>query len=242
MKTRKSGLTLGLFVIACCNAAFAQSTYPLQYREWEVIPFVGSSFIPSFQFSTPVFANGQIASNTVGMRYDPGFEIGTRVHQNVGDYWGADLEYSFASQRLHFTNLSPDIPRLSLNSYIHHFSYDVASLPLPLTKRFRPYGTAGLGAVGYVPGSGKDNALQQGVALNDSWLFLFNLGGGFKYLATEGFAFTFDVKDRLSSVPSYGLPKSARIVNGNFEPGMSRHGILQNWQFNVGFSFQWDEY
>jgi hypothetical protein len=242
MKHQTCGIALLLLLaLFCCTPAFAKTEWPLQYREYEAIPFVGASFISDFHFSTPVVGNGQVSSRTVRMSFDPGPSIGARVHQNVGDYCGVALEYSFAAQRLHFTNLAPNIQNLSMNSFIHHFSWDVYSMPLPRTKRFRPYGGGGVGAVGYVPG-GKSDALEKGVELHSSWSFLVDLGGGFKYLVSDRFALTLDVKDRISTVPSYGLPKSARIVNGVFQPGMRRHGFLQNWQVNLGFSFQWDEF
>src|SRR5262245_44490010 len=86
MKTPRPRLILVLLLsLISFSSAFAQSDYPLEYREYEAIPFVGASFIPNFQFQTRVLGNGQVSSRTVGMRYDPGFSIGTRVHQNVGD-------------------------------------------------------------------------------------------------------------------------------------------------------------
>src|SRR4030095_16245960 len=110
-------------------------------------------------------------------------------------------------------------------------------MPLSRTKRFRPYGDAGVGLVGYVPGPGKKDALAQGVALHDNWEFLFNWGGGLKYLLSDEVAFVADGKDRISRVPSYGLPDTARVVNGRFIPGMNRHGFINNWQINVGFTY-----
>src|SRR5262245_4713335 len=71
MKTTGPRLTLVLLLsLISCSAAFAQvDYYPLQYREYEAIPFVGATFIPDFQFSTRVVGNDQVSSRTVGMRY-----------------------------------------------------------------------------------------------------------------------------------------------------------------------------
>ena len=76
--------------------------------------------------------------------------------------------------------------------------------------------------------------------LRDSWEFALNLGGGFKYLVDDQAALTFDIKDQISSVPSYGLPRSARVTNGQYIPGISRNGFLNNWQLNFGVAVQWD--
>ena len=54
-----------------------------------------------------------------------------------GRVWAADLEYSYSLQNLRFTNLSPDVQRLSVNNYIHHIDYNVAYMPLPRDRRFR---------------------------------------------------------------------------------------------------------
>lgn len=233
-----------VFIVAlgCARLVYGQDSYSPEHREWEVSGFVGRSFGAKFQFPTQVIGNVQEPSRTVGMRYDSGYLLGVRINQNLGDYWNADLEYSFANQWLRFTNLSPSIQSLSLDQYVHRFSYDVSFVALPRTRRFRPYAGAGIGAaLFYLPGRVKKDALELGLSLRDSWELLFNFGGGVKYLVMDGFALTFDVKDRLSSVPSYGLPLSARVVNGFYQPGISSHGIVQTPQVSLGFTYQWDE-
>lgn len=231
-----------MLTIACLQPAFAQVSYSLEHREWEVTGFAGRSFVTKSRFSTPVTGSDQESSRTVGIEYASGYETGVRVSQNVNDFWAADLEYSFANQPLTFTNLSPGIESLSLTQYIHDFSYNVSYLPLPRTKRFRPYVLAGVGAaLFYIAGRSKKDALELGVWLRDSWEFTFNWGGGFKYLIQDQFALTFDVKDRISRVPSYGLPASTVVAGGQYQPGIAVHGPLQNWQLNFGFTFQWDE-
>jgi len=227
-----------LLALLCCRSAFAQTPSEPEHREWEVSLFLGSSSGSKFEFPTPVLGTDQELSRTVGIRYDAGPLIGVRVNQNLGDFWAADLEYTLANQRVHFTNLSPSIQSLSLNQFINHISYDVSILPWRRSKRFRPYGDLGTGLVAfYIPGSLKKDVS----GLRDSWEFLVNWGGGFKYLVMDEFALTFDMKDRLSQVPTYSLPEVARVVNGQYQPGIARHGVMQTWQFNIGFTFQWDE-
>jgi hypothetical protein len=177
------------------------------------------------------------------MSYESGYQVGVRINQNLNEYWGADLEYSFANQFLRYTNLSPSIQNLSLDQYQHNLSYDVSYLPRARTKRLRPYVDVGIGAGWfYLPGRVKKDALELGLRLRDSWAFVFNVGGGFTYLVQDQYAITFDVKDRISRIPSYGLPESARVVNGQYQPGIALNGRLQNLQFNLGFTFQWDEF
>jgi outer membrane protein W len=230
-------------VLAYSRSAFAQSSETPEYRDWEVSGFVGGSSGSKFQFPTPVSGSDQESFRTVGMRVASSYQLGARVNQYVNDFWAADLEYSVAVQDLTFTNISPSIQSLRLTQFVHHFIYNVSYLPLPRTKQFRPYGDVGIGAVlFYLPGSAKRDAQQLGLKVRPSWEFVFDWGGGFKYLVKDQVALTFDLKDCISRVPSYGIPVSARVVNGQYQPGMSRHGLLQNWQLNVGVAFEWDEW
>jgi opacity protein-like surface antigen len=222
--------------------ALAQTTYVPQHRQWEVSGFAGRSFGESFEFPTSVSGDDQDPRRTVGMRYGSGYLFGLRINENLGDFWAADLEYTFANQPLHFTNLSPTVQNLSLSHYSHYLAYNVSFLLLPRTKRLRPYVDAGIGAaLFYIAGHAKKEALDQGIALRDSWEFLFNWGGGFRYLVVDTFAVGFDVKNRLSPVPSYGLPPSARIVDGQYLPGLARNGVMHNTQVAISLTFQWDD-
>jgi hypothetical protein len=223
-------------------AGFAQSPYAPQHREWEVSGFGGVSYVRGFQFSTPVIGVEPGASTEVGMEYADGYQVGLRLTQNLGDFAGAGLEYSFANQPLRFNNLSPSIQSLSLGHSINHFSYDVSFLPVSPLVRLRPYGKIGAGAsLYYIHEASKDEARALGLNLRDSWEFTVNLGGGVKYLVMDEFAVIFDFKDQISGIPTYGLPSSARVTDGQFQPGFSRDGLFQNWQFNLGIAFQWDE-
>ena len=237
---------LGLSVVVLCawvEGAFAQGAYSLEHRDWEVSAFGGGSFVEKFELPTSVSGNGQQSSRTVGMRYASGYEVGLRVNQNLGDFGAATLEYSFANQPLTFTNLSPSIPTLSLGQAVHHLTYAVSYLPMSRLRRFRPYGGAGAGAaLFYIHKDSKSEAAELGLALRDSWKFVVSFGGGFKYLVGDQVALTLDVKDHLSGIPTYGLPKSAQIVNGQFQPGLFNSGIMHNVQINFGVAFQWDEW
>lgn len=231
-----------VLTLACFRPAFAQESYSPEHREWEASGFLGGSFGGNSQFPTTVSGDSQGSSRTVGMHYASGYQIGMRVTQNLGDFWAAALEYNFANQPLRFTNLSPGIQSLSLSHNVHHVSYNVLYLPLSPKQRFRPYGTMGAGAaLFYIPGRSKNEALALGLGLRDSWEFAFNWGGGFKYLVQDQFALTFDLKDQVSGIPSYGLPRSAQVINGQYQPGISRSGLLHHWQLNFGVAFQWDE-
>jgi opacity protein-like surface antigen len=232
---------LFLSLLICARHACAQVIHPPEYREWEVTGFLGPSFGANFRFPTPVSGADQPLVQNVGMEMKTGYFVGVRATQNLGDYWAADLEYSFAVQPVRFTNLSPTIQNLSLNQYIHHISYNVSYLPLPRSSRWRPYGDIGLGA-GLFHLSDKQDTVNLGLSLRDSWEVVYNFGGGVKYLVMDQFSLGVDFKDRLSRIPSYGLPVSANVVNGQYQPGVSLHGMFNNVQLSFGFTYQWDEF
>jgi len=229
-------------MLACFEPAFAQDPYAPEHRDWEGSGFSGGSFAGDFSFPTPVSGDGQEGSRTVGVHYASGYQVGARITQNLGDFWAASLEYNFANQPLRFTNLSPGIQSLSLSHNVHHVSYNALYLPLTRKRRLRPFATIGAGAaLFYIPGRSKEEALALGVSLRDSWEFAFNWGGGLKYLAADQVALTFDVRDQISGLPSYGLPRSARITNGQYQPGIARSGRINIWQLNFGVAYQWDD-
>jgi hypothetical protein len=236
-------ILIWLILLGCSPFAFAQGDDSPEHREWEATGFVGSSFAKNFELPTPVIGSSTEVSRTAGMHFASGYQLGARLHDNVNDHLGVDLEYTFAHQNLSFTNLTPAIQNVSVTQYVHYFSYNVAYMVLPPTRRFRPYADAGVGsALYFLPQASVESALEQGLKLRDSWVFLVNLGGGFKYLVRDQFAVTFDVKDRLFSFPSYGLPSSTRVIDGLVQPGIFTHGVGQTWQVNVGLTFQWDQY
>ena len=240
---RRTLFTLIVVVgIASSTSAFAQTAYSSENREWEATGFAGYVFRHNFQFPTPVIGSVSETSRTVGVHYSPAWVVGARVIQNLGEHASADLEYSFSDQDVTLTNLSPDIPSFHITQAVHNMSYNISYLPLPLSKRLRPYGLAGVGAVLFwIPGGTSREAKALNFNLRSSWQFLVNAGGGVRYLVRDQFALNLDVRDRISRLPSWGIPPSASVVDGVFNPGVSRHGVLNNWQISVGFTYQWDE-
>jgi outer membrane protein W len=236
----KSALIL-LLTLSCTRIAFAQTSPEPTNREFEVTGFAGNTFGRDYQFQTRVSGSDQESSRIVGMHYAAGYQAGVRANQNFADFATAELEYSFANQPLRFSNLSEPGSVLDLSHYLHSFSYGVVFSPMRKDKRFRPYFGGGAGTTFfYVSGTSKQEALLQGVGLRDSWEFVFNWGGGVKYLVRDQFAIALDVKDRISRVPNYALPSTGQVINGRYVPAIATQGIMQVWQVNFGFTYQWD--
>jgi hypothetical protein len=66
-------------------------------------------------------------------------------------------------------------------------------------------------------------------------------GGGVKYLLRKQVAASFQFSDRISGVPSYGLPGTGMVQSGTYVPGFHPNGLMHNWLIGAGFSFQWDD-
>jgi opacity protein-like surface antigen len=232
--------------LACSTPAIAQSSTPsstLFHREWEGTFFGGYAFSKDYNFMTAVSGSDQGSTGTVGMHYDAGYRLGARVTQNLGDFFAATLEYGFADQDLRLTNVTPKVSNLYLSQFVHNLNYNVSYSPMNPTQRFRPHVEAGVGALLFHLGSdSKSEALLRGVPLEDSWEVFFNYGIGFKHLVADRFALTVDAKGRMSEIPTYGLPKTTRLVDGVYVPAISTRGLMHTWQFNVGIAHQWDKW
>ena len=233
---------LGVIVLItlCAPLVHAQN----EENQFEGGVFGGVSAIPGdIESHTQVLGSADEMFRTVGVHYGSGYQFGARIAENLRDVWCAELEYSFANQPLRFTNLTPTVQSLSITQSVNHFAYNVAYLPPLDYGRFRPYGKIGVGAtLFFLQDSSRDAAQALGIHLRDSWQFSFNWGGGLKFRANDQTVLIFDVRDFVSGVPSYGLPQSAQVVNGEFQPGYARHGFLNNVQVSVGVSFRWYDY
>jgi opacity protein-like surface antigen len=231
-------LFLGLLQIG-----LAQTQYPLSHRRWEFSAFGGTSIIKDQVFTTPVTGSEQQSSVQVGAQYGTSWSLGARLSESMGDYWGAEFEYSYSNQPLRFTNLTPSVPALSVNQSVNTFAYNFTFFFTDPYKRLRPYAIAGIGTSLFSPyGSSKSQAAAAGVNLGNSWTFVFDWGGGVKYLFHDHWAARVDFRSHLGTMPDYGLPSSAGIVQGQYVPGMAASGTLQNWTINGGIAYQWDSW
>src|SRR5215831_8510117 len=195
-----------LFILGGVATAFGQSSTSPELHDWEASGFAGGSFGGNFELSTPGDTVGSV--RVVGIHYSSGLQLGARATNNLNNFWSTSLEYSFANQPLRFTNILPDVPSLSLSQNVHHITYNALYFPVRPEHRFRPYATAGTGAaLFYITGGSKSDASALGLSLRDSWKFAFNWGGGFKFEIEDPCALIFEVRDQITGVPSYGLPR-----------------------------------
>jgi len=230
----------GLVVAPLLTPAFAQQP-PLQPHEhkWEVSIFAGSSHRGDGVYVTPftgVDAEGNPVNTTanVGLDFAAGYIVGGRVTENLGKYFGAELEYSLANQPTAFINLSESLDRVDVDMRVHQITYSVLVYGLPKESKWRPYGAVGPGvALFEFFGDGEDQAIAEGLTLKDKWKFGATFGGGVKYRFVRNAGLRFDVRDFMSGVPSFGLPSTGTEAVPGFRPD----GRLHAWQFTIGLSY-----
>src|SRR5262245_4488927 len=138
-----------LFLLFSAPTAMAQQIYTdWMWKDWEVTTFGRGSFGKTFDFRTFLTSTAgvPIATRDVGLHFASGYQVGVNCRENLGDYWAADLQYTFANAPLEFTNLTPTVPSLGMGHSIHTFTYNGMFQAFSYHHRFRPYARAGAGA------------------------------------------------------------------------------------------------
>jgi opacity protein-like surface antigen len=200
-------------------------------EKWEFSIFAGSSHRGGDIFLTP---GEGVAARNVGLDFASGYLVGARITENLGDRFGAELDYSLANQPLQFTDLAPGLSSVDLSHRVHSITYSILVYGLDRRSRLRPYGAVGPGVSLFETyGDSENRARAQGLALRDRWKFGMTLGAGVKYHLAGNTGFRFDVKDHVTGVPDFGLPRTATLLNPGFKP----EGRLHNWQISVGFFY-----
>jgi len=241
MRKRITWLLVPLFLLSALSSLVAaQVQQAARHEEWEASFFGGFASVGDQSSLTPV--EGQSSARSVGLDYKNGYLLGARVTQNLGDTFGAELEYSFADQPLDFINLRPSLPKLSVKHNIHSIVYSVLVYPFDQSGRLRPYGTIGGGtSFFYIGKDSKNQAATQGIVLKDRWKFAFSFGGGVKYLLTNKIGVRLDVRDQITGVPNYGLPDtSASLPGGELGAAFRADGRAHNWIVNVGLNYYFE--
>lgn len=236
---RKFALVMSLSLFAVCAEVQAQVFYPTLYKEWELAGLFGAAFVGDASSQTPV--EGEDMTRPVGLDYSSGFLMGVRLTQNLKGKMGAELDYTYANQPLTFLNVSSNIPSLRVSHKVHSFVYSILYYFGDRNSRVRPFASVGAGASLFrIDGGSKFEALSLGVDLNDTWKFVGSFGGGVKYMLNESIGIRFDVRDLISGVPSYSLPRSSPVENdGTIGPAFRPEGTLSDWQFSAGVFFTW---
>ncbi|HXK62608.1 MAG TPA: outer membrane beta-barrel protein, partial [Acidobacteriota bacterium] len=214
----------GLF----CFPLMAQAPFSYRNDKWELSFFTGSSHRGDDIYVTPLEGGG---TRDVGLRFASGYLIGGRITENLGQHFGAELDYSLSNQPVQFRNLAPLIPAVNFDHRVHSIAYTVLFYGLKRKNRIRPYAAIGPGISLYDSfGDLEGVAATKGLTLKDRWKAAFIVGGGVKFRVGEQVGLRFDVRDHITGVPDFGFPERGTAQDPGFRP----EGQLHNWQFGVG--------
>jgi opacity protein-like surface antigen len=231
----KQVLIFALFLMLAAGQAAAQVWTPPPDNDWEFSLFGGGGFRGAETYATPVQGG---TARAVGLRFADGYVVGARITENLGYWFGAELDYTLSNHPLEFSNLRPDLPALSMDNRVHNLTYSVLIYGRERTSRFRPYGAFGPGvSLFQVFGHGERDAVARGIDLQDSWKFSFSYGGGAKAQMGRNWGLRMDIRDQITGVPGYGLPTTAAVPVAGPEAGFRPDGLLHNWQVSVGFMY-----
>ncbi|HSR68199.1 MAG TPA: outer membrane beta-barrel protein [Acidobacteriota bacterium] len=231
--------SMRLFLAVVVTAAFLIVSLQAQPRraknKWEVSFTVGWASSDDESFATSTL-NGV---KSVGLEQDsgPAFTLGVTDH--VSRHVGAEVEYAFSDHDSTFFNLSPDLPALGFKQRLHRISYSAVIYPGNRLARIRPFGMVGAGAAYFQTSAEQPElALQNNVDLRSRWTFMYHYGGGVKWFLNERWALRFDVRNYVSNVPDYGLPRQDQSNgNGMLVPGFRPQGDFQHLYFGAGFTY-----
>ncbi|MGH9340231.1 MAG: outer membrane beta-barrel protein [Acidobacteriota bacterium] len=206
-----------------------------EFDKWEVSAFFGVSYLDDNTFATAQ-EGGQ--TQLVGLNFANGYVAGARITENLGENFGAELEYSYANHPMTFENLAQDLPRLDRHHHVHKLSYSILYYPLDRHSRIRPFGSVGGGASFYqASGDAGDQAIGQSVELKGRWKAAFSYGGGVKIKLDEKWGLRADIRDHVTGVPDFALPSQSIDPA---VPAIRPQGELHNWQVSLGILYTFD--
>lgn len=225
-----------LLLVAATDLAPAQVVSPTRPDQWEFSGFFGVASLEGASSFLSQVADG--SANLVTLESEPGYLVGVRVTENLGKFFGAELEYSFANQPATFANLSAILPSFNLSQRVHTITYNGVVYLTPRGSKIRPYGTAGVGASLFQLTDDTDNrGVLEGLDLRDRWKLAVSWGGGVKVYSGRRWGFRLDFRDTVTGVPDYGIPRMSQVVNGLPTPAFRPDGLFHRLQFSGGFLF-----
>ena len=202
-------------------------------RKWEFSFLAGTGFLSDRTFGAAASGNG---SALVRLDYDAGYSLAFGVIENLAEKFGAEMRYGIGSLPVAAGSPTEGSAAPKQAHHVHGLVYSLIVYPQGWRRgRFVPYALAGLGASLFQP-SGNADAASQAVVLKNRWKLAGVMGGGAKLYLDPTWSLRFEVRNRITGVPDYGLPRVASQGEGaGAVPPAS--GRLHHWQFQAGFTY-----
>ncbi len=210
----------------------AQAAPDSHPRKWEFAVLAGAGFLSDKTFG-PVGSDS--GSALVSLDYNAGYSLGFGVIENLGERFGAEMRYGIGSLPLGGGNLTAEPPPERAH-YVHGLVYSLLFYPQGWKRgRLVPYAVAGIGASRFQP-SNDPESLAQSLSLKSRWKLAGEMGAGVKLHLDPPWGLRFEVRDRITGVPGYGLPRTASQGEGAGS-ALPASGKLHHWQLHVGLSY-----
>ena len=214
----------------------AQASPDSHPRKWEFSVLAGAGFLSGKTFG-PVGSDS--GSTLESLDYNGGYSFGFGVIENLGERFGAEMRYGIGSLPLGSGNLTAESPAPERSHYVHGIVYSLLIYPQGWKRgRLVPYAVAGIGASLFQPSNDPESPAQT-VSLENRWKLAGEVGAGVKLHLDRPWGLRFEVRDRITGVPGYGLPRAASQGEGAGS-ALTASGQLHHWQFHVGVSYNFD--
>lgn len=213
-----------------------QNSRASEQRKWDLSLFIGTSFLSK----QSTLLRKKDVSTPVSLGYKAGPSLGFQIGENLGNKFGAEMQYGFSSQPMTIGNLNQESSELQVNHYVHRIMYNFLVYPLGWKRgKLSPYALVGIGASLFT-GSNNSPALSQGVGLKNCWKFAGAVGVGLKLFLNGRWGIRFDVRNQMTRIPDYGLPKTAFKPQVNPDLPKLPSGQLHNWQVHTGLFYNFE--
>ena len=202
-------------------------------RKWEFSFLAGAGFLSD---RTPGPAASGNGFPSVSLDYDAGYSLAFGVIENLAEKFGAEMRYGIGSLPLSAGISTEDSPATAQEHRVHGLIYSVLFYPRGWKRgRLVPYALSGIGASLFQP-SDDPGTTVQGVSLQKRWKLAGELGGGVKLYLDQPWGLRFEVRDRITGMPDYGLPGSLSAEQGAGAV-LPANGRLHHWQIHVGLNY-----
>ena len=175
-------------------------------------------------------------SSLVRLDYNAGYSLAFGVTENLAERFGAEMRYGIGSLPLAVAGPAEGTATPAQAHHVHGLIYSLIVYPQGWRRgRLVPYALAGLGASLFQP-SGDADAASRNLVLKDRWKLAGEMGGGVKLYLDPPWSLRFEVRDRITGVPDYGLPSVASQEEGAGAV-LPAGGRLHLWQIQAGLTY-----
>lgn len=184
--------------------------------------------------------------NRKGGELAPGGVFGLRGGAELNNRWALEGAWTYGVNNLRaFPEQAAGVVRprdVGFGARNHHLSLNPVWHFTAPDQKWRPYLTAGLGALSFRPtdSARRDASLAitaplGAAALKADLVPAFNWGGGVKYLLRDAMHLRVDLRHIVASQPHFGLSRTPVIPGALF---MERGGTVSGLQATIGLGFQ----